>query len=114
MARGQHKVFLGMAVGVGKTFRMLQEGHSEASKGHDVVIGLLETHGRSETAAMAEGLELVPRRPVPWHGTIVDEDLHFGAGLRLLTAVMPVLPFLLVGLSSHVRCPFRPAAVSVV
>jgi len=73
MARGQHKVFLGMAVGVGKTCRMLQEGHSEASKGRDVVIGLLEAHGRSETAALAEGLELVPRRPVPWHGTVVDE-----------------------------------------
>ncbi len=81
MARGQHKVFLGMAVGVGKTFRMLQEGHSEAGKGHDVVIGLLETHGRSETAAMAEGLELAPRRPVPWHGTIVDE-LDLPAMLR--------------------------------
>jgi len=73
MARGQHKVFLGMAVGVGKTCRMLQEGHSEVSNGQDVAIGLLETHGRSETAALAEGLELIPRRHVPWHGTIVDE-----------------------------------------
>jgi len=73
MARGQHKVFLGMAVGVGKTCRMLQEGHSEVSNGQDVVIGLLETHGRSETAALAEGLELIPRRRVPLHGTSVEE-----------------------------------------
>jgi two-component system sensor histidine kinase KdpD len=73
MARGQHKVFLGMAVGVGKTCRMLQEGHSELSNGQDVVIGLLETHGRSETAALAEGLELIPRRRVPLHSMIVEE-----------------------------------------
>ena len=73
MARGQHKVFLGMAVGVGKTCRMLQEGHSEVSEGHDVAIGLLETHGRSETAALADGLELIPRRRVPWHGTSIEE-----------------------------------------
>jgi two-component system sensor histidine kinase KdpD len=73
MSRGQHKIFLGMAVGVGKTCRMLQEGHSEAAKGADVAIGLLETHGRPETAALAEGLELIPRRRVPYGGTTVDE-----------------------------------------
>ena len=68
MARGQHKLFLGMAVGVGKTCRMLQEGHSVAAEGQDVAIGLLETHGRPETAALAEGLELIPRRPRPLPG----------------------------------------------
>jgi two-component system, OmpR family, sensor histidine kinase KdpD len=73
MARGQHKVFLGMAVGVGKTCRMLQEGHSAAAEGRDVAIGLLETHGRPETAALAEGLELIPRRPVPFQDTILEE-----------------------------------------
>lgn len=73
MPRGQHKVFLGMAVGVGKTCRMLQEGHSEVSKGQDVAIGLLETHGRAETAALAEGLELIPRRRVVVHGTTLEE-----------------------------------------
>ncbi len=73
MAHGQHKVFLGMAVGVGKTFRMLQEGHSVAAEGKDVAIGLLETHGRPETAALAEGLELIPRRRVPFQGTVVEE-----------------------------------------
>src|SRR5271165_1592472 len=73
MAKGQHKVFLGMAVGVGKTFRMLQEGHSAAAKREDVAIGLLETHGRAETAALAEGLELIPRRPVPLQGAVIEE-----------------------------------------
>jgi two-component system, OmpR family, sensor histidine kinase KdpD len=73
MARGQHKIFLGMAVGVGKTCRMLQEGHSVAAEGRDVAIGLLETHGRPETAALAEGLELIPRRGVPFQGAVIAE-----------------------------------------
>ncbi|MBE9183353.1 sensor histidine kinase KdpD [Microcoleus sp. LEGE 07076] len=60
--RGKHKIFIGMAPGVGKTFRMLEEGHTIKSEGIDVVVGLLETHGRKETAAKAEGLEIVPRK----------------------------------------------------
>jgi two-component system sensor histidine kinase KdpD len=60
--RGKHKIFIGMAPGVGKTFRMLEEGHSLKSEGIDVVVGLLETHGRKETAAKGEGLEIVPRK----------------------------------------------------
>ena len=62
--RGKHKIFIGMAPGVGKTFRMLEEGHRLKSEGIDVVIGLLETHGRKETAAKAEGLEIVPKKPM--------------------------------------------------
>ena len=62
-----------MAVGVGKTCRMLQEGRSVAAGGKDVAIGLLETHGRPETAALAEGLELIPRRSVAVEGTVFDE-----------------------------------------
>ncbi|MGB3263825.1 MAG: sensor histidine kinase KdpD [Microcoleus sp.] len=58
--RGKHKIFIGMAPGVGKTFRMLEEGHRLKSEGIDVAIGLLETHGRKETASKAEGLEIVP------------------------------------------------------
>ena len=73
MARGQHKIFLGMAAGVGKTCRMLQEGHSVAAESQDVAIGLLEPHGRPETAALAEGLELIPRRRVPFQGTVIEE-----------------------------------------
>ncbi len=60
--RGKHKIFIGMAPGVGKTFRMLEEGHTIKLEGIDVVVGLLETHGRKETAAKAEGLEIVPRK----------------------------------------------------
>jgi two-component system, OmpR family, sensor histidine kinase KdpD len=71
--RGRHKVFLGMAAGVGKTYRMLQEGRAEREEGRDVVIGYLETHGREETAAEAEGLELVPQRKVSYRDTALEE-----------------------------------------
>ena len=65
--RGHHKVFLGMAAGVGKTYRMLQEGRAEHEAGRDVVIGYLEPHARAETEAQAEGLpRLVPRRRVTY------------------------------------------------
>lgn len=60
--RGKHKIFIGMAPGVGKTFRMLEEGHRLKSEGIDVAVGLLETHGRKETAAKGERLEIVPRK----------------------------------------------------
>lgn len=71
--RGSHRVFLGMAAGVGKTYRMLQEGQSEAEAGRDVVIGFLESHGRVATMEQARGLELVPRRRVPYRETTVEE-----------------------------------------
>jgi len=71
--RGRYKIFLGMAAGVGKTYRMLQEGQAEAEAGRDVVVGLVETHGRAETAALIEGLEVLPRRRVPYRGTELEE-----------------------------------------
>ena len=71
--RGHLKVFIGMAAGVGKTYRMLQEGQAEAENGRDVVIGYLESHGRAETAAQASGLEVVPRRRVDYRGTPLEE-----------------------------------------
>jgi two-component system sensor histidine kinase KdpD len=71
--RGRHKVFIGMAAGVGKTYRMLLEGRAELDAGHDVVIGLLETHGRADTAHVAEGLAMVPRRRVRYRDTVVEE-----------------------------------------
>ncbi|HEY1855624.1 MAG TPA: histidine kinase [Solirubrobacterales bacterium] len=75
--RGRYKVFLGMAAGVGKTYRMLQEGHAEAAAGRDVVIGYLEPHDRPETSAQARGLELVPRRSVAIRGgaEVAEMDL---------------------------------------
>jgi two-component system, OmpR family, sensor histidine kinase KdpD len=71
--RGHLKVFIGMAPGVGKTYRMLQEGAAEADNGRDVVIGYLEPHGRADTVAQAEGLEILPRRPVRYRGTPLEE-----------------------------------------
>jgi len=71
--RGHLKVFIGMAPGVGKTYRMLQEGAAEADNGRDVVIGYLEPHGRAETVVQAEGLEMIPRRRVTYRGTTLDE-----------------------------------------
>ena len=62
-----------MAAGVGKTYRMLQEGQAEAEAGRDVVIGYLEPHGRAETAPQAEGLEIVPRRRVRYRETELEE-----------------------------------------
>jgi two-component system, OmpR family, sensor histidine kinase KdpD len=70
---GHYKVFLGMAAGVGKTYRMLEEGHAEAEAGRDVVVGLLETHGRAATAALVEGLETLPRRTVAYRGVELEE-----------------------------------------
>ena len=72
-ARGHLKVFLGMAAGVGKTVRMLDEGRGELEAGRDVVIGLLETHGRAETEARAAGLERLPRRRVTYRGTTFSD-----------------------------------------
>jgi two-component system sensor histidine kinase KdpD len=79
-ARGHLKVFLGMAAGAGKTIRMLDEGQAELEAGRDVVIGLLETHGREETARRAEGIERLPRRRVTYRATTF-EDLDLPAVL---------------------------------
>src|SRR4051794_38055998 len=70
---GHYKIFLGMAAGVGKTYRMLAEAQAEAEAGRDVVIGLLETHARAETEAAAAGLESVPRRRVAYRGVSLEE-----------------------------------------
>jgi two-component system, OmpR family, sensor histidine kinase KdpD len=71
--RGRLKVYLGYCAGVGKTYQMLQEGHRLRDEGIDVVIGLLETHGRADIAELAEGLELIPRRRLEYHGVTVEE-----------------------------------------
>ena len=71
--RGHHKVFLGMAAGAGKTYQMLREGQADAENGIDVVIGYLEPHGRAETVAQAEGLEVVPRRRVTYRDSVLEE-----------------------------------------
>ncbi|GET35920.1 universal stress protein [Microseira wollei] len=71
--RGKHKIFIGMSPGVGKTYRMLQEGKQLKEEGIDVVIGLLETHGREETAEQAIGLEIVPRQQITVSGITLTE-----------------------------------------
>jgi two-component system, OmpR family, sensor histidine kinase KdpD len=71
--RGHLRVFLGMAAGVGKTYRMLLEGHAEQDAGRDVAIGLLESHGRRETARLADGLPIIPRRRVDYRGSELEE-----------------------------------------
>jgi len=71
--RGRCKIFLGMAAGVGKTYRMLHEGRAAADDGRDVVVGVLETHGRAETAAQAQGLETQPLRVIDHRSHSVRE-----------------------------------------
>lgn len=71
--RGKHKIFIGMSPGVGKTYKMLEEGHRLKQEGIDVVVGLLETHNRQETAQKAIGLEIVPRKEVTCAGVTLTE-----------------------------------------
>jgi two-component system, OmpR family, sensor histidine kinase KdpD len=67
------KLFLGYAPGVGKTFQMLSEGIRRRSRGEDVVIGVVETHGRRPTAELVNRLEAVPRKPLEYKGTVFEE-----------------------------------------
>ena len=71
--RGKLKVYLGYGPGVGKTWQMLVEGSRLQKEGIDVVVGVVETHGREETAQMLEGLEVVPRRKIRYHGIDIEE-----------------------------------------
>jgi two-component system sensor histidine kinase KdpD len=71
--RGRLRVYLGMAPGVGKTYKMLEEGHRRLDRGTDVVIGFVETHGRSVVAALQDGLEILPRRHIEYRGVTVEE-----------------------------------------
>ena len=73
MGAGRLKVFIGMAAGVGKTYRMLQEGQAEQEAGRDVAIGYMEPHRRPETSALAAGLEALPRRRVAYRETEMEE-----------------------------------------
>jgi two-component system sensor histidine kinase KdpD len=70
---GKLKIFLGYAAGVGKTYQMLEEAHSLKARGVDAVLGYFEPHGRKDTIAKSEGLELVPRKKVEYRGSIFEE-----------------------------------------
>src|ERR1700726_1015169 len=71
--RGQLRIYLGSAAGVGKTYAMLCEGHRRAQRGADVVVAFAETHGRPHTAQLLDGLEIIPRLPVPYRGAVFEE-----------------------------------------
>src|SRR5512147_1080495 len=71
--RGRLKVYLGYGAGVGKTYGMLLEGHRLKREGIDVAVGFVETHGREETAKLVEGLEVIQRKRVEYHGIVVEE-----------------------------------------
>ncbi|KQU16019.1 histidine kinase [Methylobacterium sp. Leaf94] len=96
--RGRLKVFLGAAPGVGKTYEMLTIGRARLKAGTDVVIGVVETHGRSETEALIEGFEVVPRRRVPYHDSVIEE-----MDLDALLARRPALA--LVDELAHTNAP---------
>ncbi len=71
--RGRLRVYIGMAPGVGKTYRMLEESHRRLGRGTDLVVGFVEAHGRQHTLALLDGLEIVPRRRVEYRGVVVEE-----------------------------------------
>jgi two-component system sensor histidine kinase KdpD len=71
--RGRLKIYLGYAAGVGKTYQMLLEGHRIKADGIDLAIGLVETHGRMETEALVEGLEIIPCSRITYRGIIIEE-----------------------------------------
>src|SRR6204780_5675954 len=71
--RGQLRIYLGGAAGVGKTFAMLAEGHRREERGTDVVVAFAETRGRPQTAALIDGLEVVPRKRLEYRGSFFEE-----------------------------------------
>ncbi len=85
--RGRLKIFLGAAPGVGKTFEMLSEGAARRRDGTDVVVGVVETHGRAETEALTRGHEIIPRLNVAYEGRTLGEmdlDAVLARGPRLV------------------------------
>ncbi|HRE36321.1 MAG TPA: histidine kinase, partial [Sphingopyxis terrae] len=85
-ARGRLKIFLGAAPGVGKTYAMLSEGAALRRDGQDVVVAVVETHGRAETEALLDGMEVVPRREVAYRGHQLTE-MDIDAVLRRAPAL---------------------------
>jgi two-component system sensor histidine kinase KdpD len=71
--RGRLKVYIGSSAGTGKTYRMLNEAHDLKRRGVDVVVGVVETHGRAETAAQIRDLEIVPRRKIEYRSVTLEE-----------------------------------------
>ena len=101
--RGRLRLYLGMAPGVGKTYRMLEEGHRRAGRGTDVVVGFVEAHGRPLTTALVDGLEVVPRRATSHRGMTVEEMDTDAVIARRPTVV-------LVDELAHTNAPGSPRA----
>ncbi len=120
LARGRLKIFLGYAAGVGKTYAMLEATHQRRAQGVDVVVGTVDTHGRAETEALIDTLEIIPRRQVKYRGTtltemdvdailarrphlvLVDELAHTNApGSRHLKRYQDVEELLVVGIDVY-------------
>src|ERR1700733_1137303 len=81
--RGRLKIFLGMAPGVGKTYEMLAQAARRKTDGLDVVVGVVETHGRRETEALTEGLAIMPRKPIEHRGrTLMEFDIDAALARR--------------------------------
>jgi two-component system sensor histidine kinase KdpD len=89
---GKLKIYLGYAAGVGKTYQMLEEAQEMMRRGRDVVIGYFEPHGRADTIAKTEGLEIIPRRKIDYRGTVFEE-MDTDAILRRLPEVSVVDEF---------------------
>ena len=70
---GRLTIFLGAAPGVGKTYAMLTRAHELMQQGQHVVVGVVETHGRSDTERLIQGLNVIPRKPVEYQGRMLDE-----------------------------------------
>jgi two-component system sensor histidine kinase KdpD len=97
--RGRLKVYIGAAAGVGKTFQMLEEAHALMKRGVDVVLAFIEPHDRLDTAALIEGLEVVPRQRVDYRGVVIEEmDLEAGLKRRPKVAIVDEL--------AHTNAPF--------
>jgi two-component system sensor histidine kinase KdpD len=101
--KGKHKIFIGMAPGVGKTYRMLEEAEALKQEGIDVVIGLLETHGRKETADKAQGLEIIPRQEII-RGDLTLTEMDTDAILHRLPQLV------LIDELAHTNIPGSPRA----
>jgi two-component system sensor histidine kinase KdpD len=101
-ARARLKVFLGAAPGVGKTYAMLQEAADRKRNGEDLLVGVVETHGRSETAALLEGLEILPRRSLVYRNVTLEEfDLDAALARRPAVILMDELAHTNVEGSRH-------------
>src|SRR5262245_12422699 len=70
---GKLKIFMGAAPGVGKTYEMLQQARARKKDGYDIVVGVVETHGRKETEVLLEGLEIIPRKRIEYRGKTLEE-----------------------------------------